>query len=168
MSGSINSQRTHETSKVQTLMVELDEVDKKILRELQKDARTSFKTIAKNIGVSAATIFVRVKRLTRTGVLKGFKAIVEPKAVGKSLTAFILVRAQPKAYPAMLVALKRLDDIYEIHDITGQYYSILKARTSNTDELAKIIDQIGTVDGVAGTETMIVFRTVKEEYDVRL
>ena len=65
-------------------MVELDEVDKKILRELQKDARTSFKTIAKNIGVSAATIFVRVKRLTKTGVLKGFKAIVEPKAVGKS------------------------------------------------------------------------------------
>jgi len=149
-------------------MVELDEVDKKILRELQRDARASFKAIAKDIGVSAATIFVRVRRLTSTGVLKGFSAIIEPKAVGKTLTAFILVRAQPKAYPAMLIALKKLDDIYEIHDVTGQYYSILKARTSNTDELSKIIDQIGTVDGVAGTETMIVFRTVKEEYNVRI
>ena len=149
-------------------MVELDEVDKKILRELQRDARASFKAIAKDIGVSAATIFVRVKRLTRSGVLKGFRAVVEPKAVGKNLTAFILVRAQPKAYPAMLVALKRLDEICEIHDVTGQYYSILKARTSNTDELRKIIDQIGTLEGVAGTETMIVFRTLKEEYDVRV
>jgi Lrp/AsnC family transcriptional regulator for asnA, asnC and gidA len=149
-------------------MVELDEVDKKILRELQRDARASFKAIAKDIGVSAATIFVRVKRLVSTGVLKGFRAVVDPKAVGKNLTAFILVRALPKAYPAMLAALKKLDDIYEIHDVTGQYYSILKARTGSTDELAKIIDQIGVVDGVAGTETMIVFRTVKEEYDVRV
>ena len=86
-------------------MAELDDTDKKILRELQRDARESFKAIAKEVGVSEATVFVRVKKLTEKGVLKGFKAIVEPKAVGKTLTAFILIRAQPKAYPAMLAAL---------------------------------------------------------------
>ena len=149
-------------------MVELDDVDKRILRELQQDARASFKMIAKEVGVSEATVFVRVKKLTEKGVLKGFRAIVEPKAVGKTLTAFILVRAQPRAYPAMLASLKRMDDIYEIHDVTGQYYSILKVRTSSTDELSKIIDEIGGVEGVAGTETMIVFRTVKEDYNIRL
>ncbi len=149
-------------------MAELDDVDKKILRELQRDARLSFKTIAKEVGVSEATIFVRVKKLTQNGVLRGFKAIVEPKAVGKNLTAFILIRAQPKAYPAMLAALMKLEDVYEIYDVTGQYYSILKARTSGTDELSKIIDEIGAVEGVAGTETMIVFRTVKEEFGIRI
>jgi Lrp/AsnC family transcriptional regulator for asnA, asnC and gidA len=149
-------------------IIELDDVDRKILRELQRNARVSFKTVAKDIGVSEATVFVRVKKLTERGVLKGFKAIVEPKAVGKTLTAFILVRAQPKAYPAMLTALKKLDDVYEIYDITGQYYSILKVRTEGTDELSKIIDEIGAVDGVAGTETMIVFRTVKEEFNIRV
>jgi len=149
-------------------IIELDDVDKKILRELQRNARVSFKAVAKDIGVSEATVFVRVKKLTEKGVLKGFKAIVEPKAVGKTLTAFILVRAQPKAYPAMLSALKKLDDVYEIYDITGQYYSILKVRTDGTDELSKIIDEIGAVDGVAGTETMIVFRTVKEDFNIRV
>jgi Lrp/AsnC family transcriptional regulator for asnA, asnC and gidA len=149
-------------------IVELDDVDKKILRELQRNGRVSFKTVAEEIGVSEATVFVRVKKLTEKGVLKGFKAIVEPKAVGKTLTAFILVRAQPKAYPAMLTALKKLDDVYEIYDITGQYYSILKVRTEGTDELSKIIDEIGAVDGVAGTETMIVFRTVKEDFNIRI
>jgi Lrp/AsnC family transcriptional regulator for asnA, asnC and gidA len=149
-------------------IIELDDVDKKILRELQRNARVSFKTVAKGIGVSEATVFVRVKKLTEKGVLKGFKAIVEPKAVGKTLTAFILVRAQPKAYPAMLTALKKLDDVYEIYDITGQYYSILKVRTDGTDQLSKIIDEIGAVDGVAGTETMIVFRTVKEDFNIRV
>jgi len=149
-------------------MKELDEIDRKILRELQRDARASFKTIANGVGVSEATVFVRVKKLTERGVLRGFKAIVDPRAVGKTLTAFILIRAQPKAYPAMLTALKKLEDVYEIYDVTGQYYSILKARTSDTDELSKIIDEIGSVEGVAGTETMIVFRTVKEEFSIKL
>lgn len=149
-------------------MIELDETDRKILRELQRDARVSFKAIAREVGVSEATVFVRVKKLTQGGVLRGFKAIVEPRAVGKTLTAFILIRAQPKAYPAMLAALKKLEDVYEIYDVTGQYYTILKARTTDTDELSKIIDEIGSVEGVAGTETMIVFRTVKEELSIKI
>ena len=149
-------------------MIELDDVDRKILRELQQDARASFKTVATKIGVSEATIFVRVKKLIEKGVVKGFKAIVDPKAVGKTLTAFILVRAQPKAYLAMLAALKKLEDVYEIYDVTGQYYSVLKVRTGGTDELSKIIDEIGAVEGVAGTETMIVFRTVKEDFSIRV
>jgi Lrp/AsnC family transcriptional regulator for asnA, asnC and gidA len=149
-------------------MMELDDVDKKILRDLQHDARASFKAVAKEVGVSEATVFVRVKKLTQRGVLKGFRAIVDPRLVGKSLTAFILVRAQPKAYPAMLAALKKLEDVYEIYDVTGQYYSVLKARTSDTEELSKIIDEIGAVEGVAGTETMIVFRTVKEEFTIKI
>jgi Lrp/AsnC family transcriptional regulator for asnA, asnC and gidA len=149
-------------------MKELDEVDREILRELQRDARLSFKAIAKQVGVSEATIFVRVNKLKEAGVLKGFKAIVDPKAVGKTLTAFILIRAQPKAYPAMLNALKKLEDVYEIYDVTGQYYSVLKARTGGTEDLSRIIDEIGSVEGVAGTETMIVFRTVKEEDSIRV
>ncbi len=150
------------------IMAELDEADKKILRLLQREARASFKTIAKEVGVSEATVFVRVKKLTEKGVLKGFRAIVDPRGIGKILTAFILVRAEPKAYPVLLSALKKFDDIYEIYDVTGQYYSILKVRTSGTDELAKIIDEIGTIDGIAGTETMIVFRTVKEELNIKI
>ncbi len=149
-------------------MVELDEVDKKVLRALQKDARASFRRVGKEVGVSEATVFVRVRKLQEKGVLQGFKAVIDPKSVGKKLTAIMLIRAQPRSLVGMLDALKKLDDIYEIYDVTGQYYSILKIRTDSTEQLGKIIDEIGMIEGVAGTETVIVLRTVKEEFGVKV
>ncbi len=147
--------------------MELDDADHKILRKLQRDARISFKTIAQKVGVSEGTVFVRVRKMQEGGVIKGFSAIVDPKAVGKDLTAIVLVRANPKAFPGTLDALKKFDDIYEIYDVTGEYYSILKIRTSGTDALGKIMDAVGTIDGIAGTESIIVLRTVKEDLTVR-
>jgi Lrp/AsnC family transcriptional regulator for asnA, asnC and gidA len=149
-------------------LVGLDDADRKILAELQQDARASFKAIAEDIGVSEATVFVRVKKLKEAGILKGYRAIVDPSAVGKPLTAFILVRAQPKIYQSVLNSLKQVDDIYEIFDVTGQFYSVLKVRTTGTDQLSKIIDEIEKIEGVAGTETIIVLRTVKEETVIKI
>ena len=80
----------------------------------------------------------------------------------------MLVRAQPKSLPGMLDQLRKIDDIYEIFDVTGQYYSILKIRTGDTDQLRKIIDRIGLIEGVAGTETIILLGTVKEEIGIEL
>ncbi len=151
-----------------TKLIELDEIDRKILSGLQKDARISFKKIAEETAVSEATIFVRVKKMQERGVIKSFMAVVDPTTIGKPLTAIMLVKAQPKGLPRLLDALKKLDDIYEIYDVTGQYYSILKIRTSGTEQLSKIIDEIGQIEGVAGTETVIVLRTVKEELKVKL
>ncbi len=151
-----------------SMVIEVDETDRRILKQLQRDGRMSFKKIGEDVGVSEATVFVRVKKLQEKGALKGFRAVVDPKAVGKTLTAIVLVRAHPQTFPGMLDALKKLDDVYEIYDVTGEYYSILKIRTTGTDELGNIMDQIGTIEGVAGTETIIVLRTVKEELGVKI
>lgn len=149
-------------------MIELDDVDRLILKRLQENARRSFKEIAKEAGVSEATIFVRVKKLQNSGVIKGFKAIIDHDLVGKKTTAFVLVKANPKEYSQVLKELMDVDDIYEIHDVTGEYYAIIKIRAENTDKLAKIIDKIGAVGGVAGTETILVLKTVKEKSEVNL
>jgi Lrp/AsnC family transcriptional regulator, regulator for asnA, asnC and gidA len=149
-------------------LAELDDTDKKILRALQKDARASFKQIANDIGVSEATVFVRVRKLQEKGVLQGFRALVDPKSVGKNLTAITLIRAQPRSLVGILDALKKFEEISEIYDVTGQYYSIVKIRTDTTQHLSKIIDEIGMIEGVAGTETVIVLRTVKEEFGVQV
>ena len=146
---------------------DLDDVDRKILRELQRDARVSFKAIAQKVGLSEATIFVRVKKMQEKGVIQSFTTIIDPKAVGKPLTALVLVRANPKAHSGTLDAMRKFEDIYEIYDVTGQYYSILKIRTSGTEELGRIMDEIGKIDGIAGTETIIVLRTVKEDLAVK-
>lgn len=163
-----DSIRLDETQCLGLNMVELDEADREILRELQQDARASFKAIADKVGVSEATVFVRVRKLQEKGVIKGFRAIVDPRAVGKNLTAIVLVRANPKVFPGMLDTIRKVDDIYEVYDVTGEYYSILKIRTSDTDELSKVIDTIGMIEGVAGTETILVLRTVKEDFNVKI
>ena len=113
-------------------------------------------------------MFVRVEKLQEKGVMRSFKAVVDPKAVGKTLTAIMLIRAQPRSLVPVLDALKKLEDIYEMYDVTGQYYSIIKIRTGSTEQLSKIIDEIGMIEGVSGTETVIVLRTVKEEFGVRI
>ena len=149
-------------------MPELDDIDKAILRRLQKDARISFKEIAKEVRTSEATIFVRVKKLQKSGIIKAFRAIVNPQSVGKQVTAFALVKAEPRSYPKMLAQLASFEDICEIYDVTGAYYSIVKMRTGTSEQLAQILDKIGEIEGVAGTETVIVLRTIKEDTSIKL
>ncbi len=145
----------------------LDDIDRAILRKLQKDARISFKEIAKEVGTSEATVFVRIKKLQKNGVIKAFRAIVNPGGVGKHVTAFAMVRAEPKSYPKVLAELQSFDDICEVYDVTGAYYSIIKMRASTSEQLAQVLDKIGEIDGIVGTETVIVLRTIKEETEIK-
>jgi Lrp/AsnC family transcriptional regulator for asnA, asnC and gidA len=142
---------------------ELDEIDREILKELQDDARQALRKIAEKLGVSESTVFFRVKKLQERGVIKRFTTIISPDVVGKSFTAFVLLKVNPPNYPAVLETLKKNDDIYEIFDVTGNYYTILKIRTRNKEELATVIDKFGLIDGITSTETAIVLRNIKEE-----
>jgi len=150
------------------MSVKIDSIDKEILRMLQDDARISFKKIAEKIGVSEATIFVRVKKLRKNGVIKRFTAIVSPDLLGKNLTAFVLINTEPKNLEHVLDALSSMDDVYEVYDVTGAYYVIVKIRTENRKTLAEIIDKIGMIDGVTRTETAIVLKCVKEETRIKI
>jgi len=146
----------------------LDNIDKVILETLQNDARTALRKIAEKTGVSEATIFARVKKLQEKGVIKRFTALVSSELLGKSLTAFVLINTNPKSLQTVLASLQGMEDVYEAYDITGSFYAIAKIRASSREELAKLIDQIGLIDGVTSTETAIVLRCIKEETRVKI
>ena len=150
------------------MSIEIDEMDRKILKRLQDDARRAFRKIAEELGVSESTVFVRVKKLQERGVIKRFTTTLSSELVGKGLTAFILIKVNPQRYPMVLETLKKNNDIYEIFDVTGNYYTIAKVRTGNREDLAKIIDEIGLIEGITSTETAIVLRNVKEEMRISL
>lgn len=141
----------------------LDETDKAILGFLQDNARTAFRKIAESAGVSEATVHIRVKKLVEKGVIRRFSALVSPEFLGKKLTAFILINSEPKKLHEVLHTLNSMDDVFEVYDVTGTYYAIVKIRTENREKLATIIDEIGLIDGITSTETAIVLRIVKEE-----
>jgi len=146
----------------------IDEVDRKILNRLLDNSRVSYRKIAEEIGVSEATVFLRVKKLLEKGVIKRFTVELSPERIGKGLTAFVLIKAEPQKYIQALDMMKEIDDIYEIYDVTGNYYSIVKIRTSSREKLAKIIDQIGMIEGISSTETTIVLRKIKEEFRIKV
>ncbi len=149
-------------------MSEMDEIDRKILERLQDDARLAFRKIAEELGVSESTVFVRVKKLQEQGIIRRFTAAISPEMVGKGLTAFILIKADPQRYPNVLETLKKIDDIYEIYDVTGNYYAIAKIRTGTREDLTKIIDKVGLIEGITSTETAIVLRNIKEETKIKI
>ena len=74
------------------MSVSLDKIDREILIRLQKNARKSFAEIAREIGVSEATVHIRVKRLRKNGVIRGFYTILAPEKIGERLTVFILLK----------------------------------------------------------------------------
>ena len=147
---------------------EIDEVDKVILDMLQEDARKSFREIAERANVSEATIFVRVRKLLERGIIKRFSALVSSEQIGRGLTAFVLIDADPKRLQDVYEALSVVDDIYEIYDVTGSYYAIVKIRTTDREKLKDIIDRIGLIEGITRTETAIVFRCIKEETKIKV
>ncbi len=146
----------------------LDHIDKRILQFLQDNAKTPYSRIAEELGISEATVHLRIKKLVQAGVIKRFQAIVDPEKVGKGVTAIVAITASPQRYEEVLKRLKEMPDVYEIYDVTGEYYAILKIRVGDREELAKVIDEIGAIEGIEGTKTMFVLRTVKEETRLRI
>lgn len=146
----------------------LDHVDKKILELLQENAKMPYSQIASQVGISEATVHLRIKKLVNAGVIKRFQAIVDPEKIGKKVTAIIAVVATPQKYAQVLQELEKIEDIYEIYDVTGEYSTILKVRVKSKEDLAKLIDQVGSIDGVESTKTMYVLRAVKENYRIRV
>jgi len=145
-----------------------DTVDRFILNKLQENARRSFKGIADEIGVSEATVFLRVKKLQEKGVIRGFKAILDLEMVGKGTKAIMLLKADPKLYNNVLDELKNMEEVCEIYDVTGAYYTVLKIRAKNNEELSRVLDEIGAISGIITTETSIILKSIKEETSIKL
>ncbi len=146
--------------------INIDHKDLKILSILQEDGRAPYSEIARKMGMSEAAVYSRIQKLIKNHVIKKIQAILDPEKLGYHVTAFISVTAQPAKYTKVLEELSKLSEILEIHDVTGQHYCLVKVRTRDKEDLAKVLDKIGALDGVTSTETKIVLRTIKEGYDL--
>ncbi len=134
----------------------LDELDKKILNMIMKNARTPFLEVARECGVSGAAIHQRVARLTNLGVISGSQFIVDPEVLGFDTCAFMgvyLERAQNLKSVAEKV--KQIPEVVECHYTTGQWAIFIKVRTKTNKDLKRLIDHDLQIEGIARTETLI-------------
>ena len=135
----------------------LDEMDRKILSFLVKDARMPFLEIARECGVSGAAIHQRVRKLEDLGIITGFSAMVKPTALGFPVCAFIMMNiSEANKYNDVVAALKKIPEVVECHFITGHSSMLLKIYCSDYDHLMEVIlNTIQKIPSVESTETMI-------------
>lgn len=144
---------------------ELDAKDRRILGLVQRDGKMSQALIAKTVGLSTAAVNERLKKLEQAGVIRRFTALVDPKAVGMQVTAFIEVFLEhPRYEDPFLKRILDLDEVQECHHITGEFSVLLKVRLQDMESLQRlVISQLNGLQGVRQTRTVMVLSTVKEE-----
>jgi len=144
----------------------LDEVDIKILDILQDNADLTYAEIAKKVGVSTSTVFMRIKKLREQGYIKRIVAEVNPELLGYRLKALVFLSIDVKKFNQVVEALKGIPQVKEIYDVTGEWTLVCTLLVKDHAELSKTLDIIGSIDGVLGTSTLVVLRTMKEERKV--
>ena len=147
----------------------LDDVDRKILALLQDDARMPFVKIAEQIGVSDATIHIRVRNLEQQGVIRKFTVVLDDVKIGKPITSYVLVRVDPGTVNEVCTKLSQIDDVYEVHEVHEQYDVLVKVRGGSLQEFRDTLTQkIRAIPHVLGSETYAVYKTWKEDVTVRV
>ena len=147
----------------------LDEIDLKILEILQKNGRIRRNDLAEAVGLSTPSASERLRKLEELGYITGYFAKVDPKRLGKDVTAFILVTVDSsKHYSSFIEHANTTDEILECHAVTGEGTHLLKIRTENTSTLEKFLSKIQAWAGVVGTLTSVVLSTSKETNRIKI
>jgi DNA-binding Lrp family transcriptional regulator len=145
----------------------LDEKDLLILRELELDSSRSLRELAEALGMPRTTVQDRINRLRRMGVIKGFTVKLDKTKLGKSILAFVLVSFMPGSdisQKALAHEIAMLDNVEEVHLITGEWDILLKVRGSSIKEIGDlVIDKLRGMRGVARTLTCVAVHSVKED-----
>ncbi len=148
----------------------LDDVDRDILRELERDGRISNKDLADLVGVAPSTCHARVRALRESGVIRGFSADVDPRALGRGLQAIIAVRLQAQARARLGRFARDLAGRPEVRDVYllgGTDDVLAHVQVADSDALRQfVIDHLSTRQEVAHTQTSIVFEHVHQPASV--
>ena len=144
-------------------MEKLDAIDVQILDLLQHRGRIKRTEIAEAVGLSIPSVSERMRKLEARGVIEGYHAVVDARRLGRDIAAFVRVRSTgSEHYPAFIKAVTGMDEVQELHSVTGGGSHLLKVRVANTAALEALLGAIQALPGVRGTETSLVLSTKKE------
>lgn len=135
----------------------IDQLDQQILRALILDARTPYAEMAKQFGVSAATIHVRVEKMRQAGIIEGTKIRVNERKLGYDVCCFIgIILKSAKDYDKVIAKLNDFDEVVEAYYTTGNYSIFIKVMTHTIEELHSVLaGKIQSIDEIQSTETLI-------------
>ena len=145
---------------------DLDEFDHRIVRALLADGRMTVADLADRIGLTRTPTQLRLRRLIEAGVIRGFRAIVDPALLGKEHVAFAEVKlsdTREKALAEFNAAVLKVPEIEECHMIASSFDYLLKVRTADIRTYRRVLgERISSLPHVESTSTYVAMETVRE------
>lgn len=145
----------------------MDNIDVKIIKLLQKNARISASEIGGEIKLSVPAVSERLKKLESSGIVEQYTAIINPRSLKKDLTAIMFVSLErPKFNDKFVEFVQAEDEILECHYLAGDFDYALKILTESTVTLEALLNRIKSVPGIQKTRTIVVLSTMKNKFSV--
>jgi Lrp/AsnC family transcriptional regulator, regulator for asnA, asnC and gidA len=141
----------------------INDLEKKILKSLNEDARKSFRDVAKEIGTSTTTIYNNVKKMERSGVLEGYVPAVNEELLGYNHTAVIMLRIAQGKIQKVLDVIIHYPEVREIYDVTGDWDTVLVCFFKTRKDLDRFLKVRLTLPHVERVMTYMVLNVIKDE-----
>jgi Lrp/AsnC family leucine-responsive transcriptional regulator len=138
----------------------MDAVDRRLVDALRADGRASYAELARTVGLSSSAVHERVAKLESAGILRGYRAVVEPREIGLGVTA--LIGIQPGEYgrdEVIAAALETMPEVESCYSVAGEEAFIVLVRVPSVDELHLCLGRLRAIEGVARTRTTVVLST---------
>ncbi len=134
----------------------LDEIDRQLLSLLQTNAREGTALLARKLGLARTTVVARIARLERSGVVAGYGVRLGARLDASTVRAWCSLSVMPKAGPAVLRALGAMPEVEEVSAVSGPFDYLVFLRCTSHEQLDRLLDQVGQLEGVHQTQTSIV------------
>ena len=146
---------------------DLDSFDHKILKIIASEGRISVTELATRIGLSKSPTQTRLKRLEENGVIKGYRAMLDPIQLGREHVAFVEIRlsdTRETALKAFNTAVRAIPEIEQAHLIAGNFDYLLKVRVSDMSSYRQVLaEKLSTLPHISNTSTYVAMQAVKED-----
>ncbi len=133
----------------------MDDLDQKLLAALAADFSTSTSRLGRRFKVARSTVQARIERMEASGIIAGYTIKLGDVALARRIKATVLVQVEPRATAAVLQRLKAIPEVEIAHTTTGRFDLILQIAADSTSDLDEVLDKIGSITGVRGSESLI-------------
>ena len=137
----------------------IDATDREILALLREDGRASTARLGRRLGLSRTTVHSRIERLLARRVITGFTVRMGADTEREQIQAHVLITVIPKLQARAEAALRKLPEVRKLYAVSGQHDSIAIVVTETVGEMDRVLDQIGSLDGIDRTLSFIVLST---------
>lgn len=145
-------------------MVELDDLDRRILKELLKNSNRSYRALARCLGVAVTTVINRIQRLEELGVITGYTISVDYEKLGYELTVITEITVSKGKLLEMEREIAKIPSVCAVYDVTGLTDAMIIAKFRNRRELSKFTKGLLSMPFIERTNTHVVLTTVKEDF----